>query len=331
MTAKMKRRDFIALLSGAAIAGMLVTGAAHAQTDFPNRPIHMVVPYPAGGIVDIATRIVTDKLSEIWHQPIVVEAKPGASGNLAWDQVSRAKPDGYTWTFLGPATMANPHMYANLRWREKSFVPVGATVWGPSALIVHPSLPVSTVTEFVNHVRKNPGILNCAIPPIGSSQYLGIASFLNATKLEMMGVPYNGAPPAILDLMANRVQFTMVPLGLVVQHINSGAMKALAVVGTIRSPLLPNVPTTSEAGYPEVNVVPWFGYGVPRGTPRPLIDKIVAGFNEVMKVPSVRAALQKQALQPMEPMSADEIAELYAADAEKYAKIIREAGIKLAD
>jgi tripartite-type tricarboxylate transporter receptor subunit TctC len=268
----------------------------------------MVVPYPAGGIVDIATRIVTDKLSEIWHQPIVVEAKPGASGNLAWDQVSRAKPDGYTWTFLGPATMANPHMYANLRWREKSFVPVGATVWGPSALIVHPSLPVSTVTEFVNHVRKNPGILNCAIP-----------------------MPYNGAPPAILDLMANRVQFTMVPLGLVVQHINSGAVKALAVVGIVRSPLLPNVPTTSEAGYPEVNVVPWFGYGVPRGTPRPLIDKIVAGFNEVMKVPSVRAALQKQALQPMEPMSADEIAELYAADAEKYAKIIREAGIKLAD
>jgi tripartite-type tricarboxylate transporter receptor subunit TctC len=183
----------------------------------------------------------------------------------------------------------------------------------------------------VNHVRKNPGILNCAIPPIGSSQYLGIASFLNVTKLDMVGVPYNGASPAILDLMANRVQFTMVPLGLVVQHINSGAMKALAVVGIVRSPLLPNVPTTSEAGYPEVNVVPWYGYGVPRGTPRPVIDKIAAGFNEVMKVPSVRAALQKQALQPMEPMNADEIAELYAADAEKYAKIIREAGIKLSD
>jgi tripartite-type tricarboxylate transporter receptor subunit TctC len=261
----------------------------------------------------------------------VVETKPGASGNLAWDQVSRAKPDGYTWTFLGPATMANPHMYANLRWSEKSFVPVGATAWGPSALVVHPSLPVNTVTEFVDHVRKNPGILNCAIPPIGSSQYLGIATFLNATKLEMVGVPYNGAPPAILDLMTNRVQFTMAPVGLVEQHINSGAMKALAVVGIVRSPLLPNVPTTSEAGYPEVNVVPWFGYGVPRGTPRPVIDKIAAGFNAVMKVPSVRAALQKQALQPMESMSADEIAELYAADAEKYAKIIREAGIKLSD
>jgi tripartite-type tricarboxylate transporter receptor subunit TctC len=169
------------------------------------------------------------------------------------------------------------------------------------------------------------------MPSIGSSQYLGIASFLNVTKLDMVGVPYNGAPPAILDLMAKRAQFTMAPVGIIVQHINSGAMKALAVLGTIRSPLLPNAPTMSEAGYPEVNVVPWFGYGVPRGTPQPVIDKIVAGFNEVMKVPSIRAALQKQALQPMEPMSAGEIAELYAADTEKYAKVIREAGIKLSD
>src|SRR5712671_8184227 len=124
-----------------AAAFVLVTGPANDKTDFPNRRIHLVLPYPAGGIADVATRIVTDKLSEIWRQPIVVEAKPAASGNLAWDQVSRAEADGYTWTFLGPGTMANPRMYAKLRWSEKSFVPVGATVWAPSALVVHPSLP----------------------------------------------------------------------------------------------------------------------------------------------------------------------------------------------
>ena len=233
--------------------------------------------------------------------------------------------------FPRPRDHGNPRMYAKLRWSEKSFVPIGATVWAPSALVVHPSLPVNTVPEFVDYVRKNPGVLNWAIPPIGSSPHLGIAIFLKAAKLDVMAVPYNGSPPAIVDLMANRVQFTMIPLGLVVQHINSGAMKALAVVGTVRSPLLPSVPTTSEAGYPEVNVVPWYGFGAPRGTPQPVIDKIVAGFNEVMKVPSIRAALQKQALQPMEPMSAGEIAELYAADTEKYAKVIQEVGIKLSD
>ena len=201
----MVRKRHLALMLATAL--MLVTSAVHSQTDFPNRRIHMMVPYPAGGIVDIVTRIVTDKLSEIWRQPIVVEAKPGASGNLAWDQVSRAAPDGYTWTFISPAIMANPRMFANLRWSEKSFVPVGAAVWSPSALVVHPSLPVSTVAEFIDYVRKRPGVLNWANPGIGTSQHLNTAIFLNATKLEMVAVAYGGQPAGILDVMANRVHF----------------------------------------------------------------------------------------------------------------------------
>ena len=310
---------------------MLFTSAAYAQTDFPNRRIHMMVPYPAGGIVDIATRIVTDKLSEIWRQPIVVEAKPGASGNLAWDQVSRAAPDGYTWTVISPAVMANPRMFANLRWSEKSFVPVGAAVWAPSALVVHPSLPVSTVAEFIDYVRKRPGVLNWANPGIGTSQHLNTAIFLNATKLDMVAVAYGGQPAGILDVMANRVHFKIASIGLVAQHINSGALKPLAVLGATRSPLLPNVPTVSEAGYPEINVVAWYGFAVPRGTPQPVIDKIMATFNEALKDQRVRELLEKQALQPVEPMSASQLGELYAEDTEKYAKVIREVGIKRSD
>jgi tripartite-type tricarboxylate transporter receptor subunit TctC len=233
----------------------LVTGGACAQTDFPNRRIHMILPYPAGGIVDIATRIVTDKLAEIWHQPIIVEAKPAASGNLAWDQVSRADPDGYTWIFLSPATIANPRMYTKLRWSEKSFIPVGATVWGPSALVVHPSLPVNTLAEFIDYVRQHRGAVNWGITGMGTSQHLNAAMLINATKLEMVAVPYNGQPPAILDLMANRIQFTLSTIGLIAQHIGSGAVKPLAVLGTTRSAFLPDVPTVSEAGYPEVNDV----------------------------------------------------------------------------
>lgn len=321
------RRQFLSLAGASLTAAWTsVAGPANAQSDFPNRRIHLVLPYPAGGIVDVATRIVTDKLSEIWRQPIVIEAKPAAHGNLAWDEISHAKPDGYSWTFIGSATMANPHLYANLRWSEMGFVPVGATVWGPSVLAVHPRVRVNTVAAFIDHVRKHPGVLNWA-NTTGSSQHLAMASFLNATKLDVVEVSYNGAPSAILDLMANRVQFMMAPIGLVAQHIDSGALKALVVNGTTRTPLLPDVPTMSEVGYHESNVVAWYGYGVPRGTPRGVIDKIATGFNEVMKIPSVREALQKQALQPIEPMTADQLAELYAADTEKYAKIIRDANI----
>ena len=325
----MVRKRHLALMLATAL--MLVTSAVYSQTDFPNRRIHMMVPYPAGGIVDIVTRIVTDKLSEIWRQPIVVEAKPGASGNLAWDQVSRAAPDGYTWTVISPAVMANPRMFANLRWSEKSFVPVGAAVWSPSALVVHPSLPVSTVAEFIDYVRKRPGVLNWANPGIGTSQHLNTAIFLNATKLDMVAVAYGGQPAGILDVMANRVHFKIASIGLVAQHINSGALKPLAVLGATRSPLLPNVSTVSEAGYPEINVVAWYGFAVPRGTPQPVIDKIMAVFNEALKDPRVRELLEKQALQPVEPMSASQLGELYAEDTEKYAKVIREAGIKRSD
>ena len=325
----MVRTRHLALMLATAL--MLVTSAAYAQTDFPNRRIHMMVPYPAGGIVDIVTRIVTDKLSEIWRQPIVVEAKPGASGNLAWDQVSRAAPDGYTWTVISPAVMANPQMFANLRWSEKSFVPVGAAVWAPSALVVHPSLPVSTVAEFIDYVRKRPGVLNWANPGIGTSQHLNTAIFLNATNLDMVAVAYGGQPAGILDVMANRVHFKIASIGLVAQHINSGALKPLAVLGATRSPLLPNVSTVSEAGYPEINVVAWYGFAVPRGTPQPVIDKIMAVFNEALKDPRVRELLEKQALQPVEPMSARQLGQLYAEDAEKYARVIREAGIKRSD
>jgi tripartite-type tricarboxylate transporter receptor subunit TctC len=309
-------------------AFLALAQTADAQTDFPNRRIHITLPYPAGGIVDIVTRIVTDRLSESWRQPIIIEAKPTAGGNVAWDQVARAEADGYVWTFVGPAIMANPRMYPNLRWSEKNFTPVAAIAWAPSVLVVHPSLPVSTVADFIDYVGKRPGALNWGNPGIGTSQHLNTAIFLNATKLDMQSVPYAGQPPAILDLMANRVQFNVSSVGLVAEHINRGALKALAVLGAARSPLLPNVPTVAEAGYPEINVVPWYGYAVPRGAPQPVLEKIAAGFHEAIKVAKVRELLQKQGLEPMEPISLAEIAALYAADTEKYAKVIREAGIK---
>jgi tripartite-type tricarboxylate transporter receptor subunit TctC len=325
----MVRRISLAAMAAAVLLSAAATAAS--QGSFPSRRIHLIVPYPAGGIIDIASRIVTERLTEIWQQPFVIEAKPAASGNLAWDQVARAEPDGYTWIYLGPATMANPRMYGNLRWSEKSFVPVGALAWAPAVLVVHPSVPVTTLPEFIDYVRKRPGAINWGNPGMGTSQQLNTAIFLNATKLDMMAVPYNGQPPAILDLIANRVQFKISTLGLVAQHINWGALKPLALIGHGRSPLLPSLPTVAELGYPDINVVPWYGYGVPRATPQPVLDRIGAAFNEAVVSAKVRDMLAKQALQPAEPMTAGQIAELYAADTERYAKVIRETGIKLSD
>ena len=179
----MKLRSMVAVLVMLAASVTMVN--AQTAAGFPNRRIHIVLPYPAGGIVDVATRVVTERLSELWGQPIIVEAKPGAAGSLAWDQVSRAEPDGYTWTFFGPATIANPRMQRSLRWSEKSFVPIGAVAWAPSVVIVHPSVPANTMAEFIDYAGKNPGVLNWVNPGIGTSQHLNSAIFLNATKLQM--------------------------------------------------------------------------------------------------------------------------------------------------
>ena len=314
-----------------ALAVLGAAAAARAQTDFPNRRVHVILPYPAGGIVDIVTRIVTEKLSADLGQPFVVEPKPGANGNLAWSQVARADPDGYTWTFVSPALIANPRMQPSIKWNEESFVPIGGVVWAPSVLVVNPSVPADTVADFIAHVKKNPGVLNWVNPGIGTSQHLNTAIFINATKVDMVGVPYRGQPAGILDLLANRVQFMVASPGLVVEHIGAGTLKPLAILGTKRSPLLPNVPTMTEAGYPEINVVAWYGYAAPRGTPPAVVDRIVAAFNAALKDPGVRAALEKQLLQVMDPLSPAELAALVASDVEKYAKVIRDANIRLGE
>lgn len=314
-----------------AAVAMLSSSAAMAQTEFPNRRLHVVLPYPAGGIVDIVTRIVTEKLSETWAQPIVVEPKPGANGNIAWDQVSRAEPDGYTWTFFSPAVIANPRMQPSVKWSEKSFTPVGAAVWAPSVVVVNSSLPVSTMKELIDYVQKNPGKISWANPGTGTSQHLNTAIMLNAAKLDMVAIPYRGQPPAILDLIANRVNMKVASIGLVMEHVKAGTLKPIAVLGKTRSSLLPDVPTLSEAGYPEINVVAWYGYSVPKGTPQPVVDKIAAGFNAALKDTKVRTALEKQGLQVMDPMTPADMAALVASDTEKYAKVIKESDIRLAD
>jgi tripartite-type tricarboxylate transporter receptor subunit TctC len=315
----------------AALAMLGPQARAQGQTDFPNKRVHVIVPYPAGGIVDIVVRITTDKLQALWGQPFVVEAKPGANSNLGTEFVAKAEPDGYTWGFMGPAVMANPRIYGNLRWSEKNFTGVGVVAWAPAAMVVNPGSPATNVKEFVELAKKTPGGLNYGNAGIGSSVHLNTAIFMSGTGTQITSVPYKGQPPALLDIFADRVHLMFASIGLVTQHVQDKKLKALAVIGNQRSPLLPEVPTMTEAGYPAINVVPWYGLMVPRGTPQPVVEKIVAGINEALKDQNVRALLQKQALEPVEPKTAQQIAELIATDTERYAQVIREANIKLND
>lgn len=273
--------------------------------------------------------MVTNKLATIWKHPIVIEPKPGANGNIAWDQVMRAKPDGYTWSFYGPAIIANSRIQDGVTFSEKNFVPIGGMVWVPWVLVVHPSVPASTVKEFVDYVRANPGKLNVANGGTGSSGHLNTAIFLNATKLKMEEIQYRGQPPALLDLVAGRVQFALASPSLVVQYIQSGKLKALGVVAQNRLPQLPDVPTMSEVGYPETNVVAWYGLCAPKDTPADIVEKIVSGVNEALKDPAVRTALESQMTQVMEPTTPAKLQALVESDTEKYAKIIKEANIKV--
>jgi tripartite-type tricarboxylate transporter receptor subunit TctC len=311
--------------------GLVATpGPALAQTtDFPNKPVHVILPYPAGGIVDIVTRIVTEKLQAVLGQPVVVENKPGANGNLAWQQVARAAPDGYTWTFVSPALIANPRIQTGVPFSEKDFVPVGGTVYTPWMFVVHPSVPANTMKEFVDYVHAHPHQLNWANGGTGTTPHLNAALLFNAAKLDLVEIPYKGQPPAILDLLANRVQFMPVSPNLVLQYIQQGTVRPLGVVGTKRLPQLPDVPTMAEAGFPETNVASWYGYCVPKGTSPAIVDKIVAAFNTALKDPEVRSALEKQITEVMEPKTAAELQAMVNADTEKYAKVIQEANIKV--
>lgn len=320
------RSSFLAV---ALLAASLTGATAQSATDYPTRRIHLILPYPAGGIVDSVVRIVTEPLSAAWKQPIIIEARPTASGNLAWDQVSRVEPDGYTWTFYSPATVINPRIFPDIKWSERSFVPTAALVWAPSVLVVSAETPVNSLSELIEYAKKNPDVLNWANPGIGTTMHVNTVKLLNSAKMQMTEVRYRGQPPAIIDLLTNRVQAKIASVGLVIEHIKSGKLKPLAVISHGRTPLLPDVPTMSELGFPEVNLVTWYGLAVPKGTPQPIVAKITNSISDTLKLPKVRTALENLGLQVVEPMSPEKFSELVESDIANYAKLITEANIKI--
>jgi tripartite-type tricarboxylate transporter receptor subunit TctC len=313
----------------ASIAAVLlgIDAGAQAQSNYPVRPIHIIVPYPAGGIVDIVARTVTEQIGRDWKQSIVVEARPGANSNIGTAAVARSDPDGYTWLVTGPAVLVNPALYKDAGWDAmQSFKCVGLAVWNQSVAVVHPSMPAKTLAEFVELARSKPGQLNFGNPGTGSSIDLTAQKLFQAADIKLTNVGYKGQPPALIDLMTNLMHFEIVSLALALPHIKQGTIKPLAVFTEKRVPDLPDVPTIAEAGYAEAAYVPWYGIYVPSATPDPLIEKIHEAINKALQNPDVQRQLSVADI-PGKPMPLNELASLMKADYEKLTSVVKASGI----
>ena len=277
-------RQFLVMLGIA-----LVMSLAQAQS-FPDRTITLVVPNPPGGLVDTSARLLSEPLSRVVGQTVVVDNKPGASGNIAYQYVANAKPDGYTLLIsYSGYHVGNPALMDKLPWDPvKDFSPVALLTVSTNVIAVHPSVPVNNLKEFIAYAKANPGKLNYASQGNGSVSHIGTEIFKQTTGVEMVHVPYKGSGAAIQDVLAGQVQvFISTPPSLM-QHVQSGKLKGLAVTGKNRHPGMPNVPTTAEAGLPSFQLESWVALYAPAGTPAPVIAKLTDSVKKSLALPEVK-------------------------------------------
>ena len=259
----------------ALLAIVLSFSTAYAQT-FPDRPIVLVVPNPPGGLVDTSARLLSEPLTRVIGEPVIVDNKPGASGNTAYQYVAKAKPDGYTLLIsYSGYHVANPALMDKLPWDPiKDFSPIALLTVSTNVIAVHPSVPVNNLKEFIAYAKANPGKLNYASQGNGSVSHIGTEIFKQITGVEIVHVPYKGSGPAVQDVLAGQVQVFITTPPSVMQHVQSGKLKGLAVTGKTRHPGMPNVPTTAEAGLPSFQLESWVALYAPAETPAPVIAKL---------------------------------------------------------
>jgi tripartite-type tricarboxylate transporter receptor subunit TctC len=260
---------------------------AHAQP-FPSKPIKVVVPYPVGGAVDVMTRLITSHMQQTLGQPVIVENRPGANANIGPDVVSKAAPDGYTVLATATYLIANPLVETGLRWTPKELVPVARFTVAPNVVVVPGGSPSNNVQALVGAAKARPGELNYGEAGPGAPQTMAIEMLKKVAGIEMQSVMYKGSPPVITDLINETLSMSVLPLNVAMGAISSGRIKALASTSNRRSSLIPDVPTMSEAGYPEVTVISWYGLHVPAGTPPEVIAKLSAAVRAAAAAEEVR-------------------------------------------
>ena len=313
------------LISSSAL--LLLAGAAAAQS-YPDKPVTMIAPFPAGGSVDLVARAVAQQMSESWKQPVVVANRPGASGNIGAEAVARAVPDGYTLLMGTTALASSPALYAKLAYDlMRDLAPVSLVVTMSNVLVVHPTLPARSVAELLALAKSRPGLLNSASAGVGSSNHLALVLFNTMTGANIAHIPYKGAAPAVADVMGGHVAMTFVPIAAAVPPVKSGRLRALAVTGAVRAAALPDVPTIDAAGVAGYAATSWNALLAPGATPRDIVARINAAVVDSLRAPKVREILVAAGADAA-GNSPDELAGFLRAEMAKWGKVVRDAGIK---
>jgi tripartite-type tricarboxylate transporter receptor subunit TctC len=309
------------------LAGLALVPAAEAQT-YPDKPIKVVNGFGAGGGTDLLLRTILPKLGEILGQQLIIDYRPAAGGNLAMDIVAKAPPDGYTLLMGSPGLATNPFLYRDLGWdAKKDFAPISLLGTVQNVLVVNPALPVKSVAELVALAKKQPGTLNFASPGAGTSLHLAAELFKEAEGIDIVHVPYKGGGQAMNDVLAGKPEMMFQVVGAALPYIQSGKLRALAVTGTERSSVLPDVPTMVEAGVPNYSAYTWNGLLAPVGTPRPIIDKLHAAIVKAMNDPSVVEGYARIG-QDQAVSTPEQFTKLIADETAKWAGVIEKANIK---
>ncbi len=302
---------------------------ALAQSALPAGPITIVVPNPPGGLVDTSARLVGEPLARLSKLSVVIDNRPGGSGNIAYQMVARAKPDGATLLASYSAYhTGNPSLMKNLPWAPKDFAPVALVTVATNVIAIHPSLPVNTLKDFIDYARKNPGKINYASQGNGSVSHLGTELFKQVTHTELQHVPYKGSGQAIQDVLAGQVQLFITTPPSVMQHIQTGKLKALAIAGRNRHPMLPNVPTTAEAGVPGFELESWVGLFAPAGTPPATVNKLSEEVKAALEQPDAKARAAAQGIE-LRYLGPDALNALVKKEIDYWAKVIKTANISL--
>lgn len=313
-----------------AVAALLLAACAVASAAFPDKPIRVVIGFPAGGPLDQHARLLSDRLQAVLGQPVIIDYKAGAGGTVGAQDVMKAAPDGYTLMLANTGVMViNPGLYSKLPYQTlRDFTPIARTAMQPLALLVTPKLPVNTLREFMDYARARPGQLNYGSAGNGGISHLVPEMFKSATGLFMVHIPYRGSAPAFTDLMGGQVQFMAESIPQAASYHKQGKVRALAVTSRERNPALPDTPTVIEAGLKDFEVVGFYGFLAPAGLPRDVTAKLSDAFRQVLATPDIRNRMVSQGADPAF-LGSEDFGKFLAAEMPRWADAVKKSGARM--